>query len=167
MPMHAKEFAQAMAAFDPFEAKPRLAVAVSGGADSLALTLLADRWAKARGGEVLALTVDHGLRDAAAGEARQVAKWLRARQVPHRVLRWQGRKPKTGIQAAARGFLARQRCGFDRSFSQRVPPGPGIPPVPCPDSWVWPTRRIHLPRVLNPHRPGFGHAADRFPQDSA
>ena len=112
--MHAKEFAQAMAAFDPFEAKPRLAVAVSGGADSLALTLLADRWAKARGGEVLALTVDHGLRDAAAGEARQVAKWLRARQVPHRVLRWQGRKPKTGIQAAARDVrygLLMERCG--------------------------------------------------------
>ena len=114
MPMHAKEFADLMAAFDPFEAKPRLAVAVSGGADSLALALLADHWAKARGGGVLALTVDHGLRDASAAEARQVGKWLRARQVPHRILRWQGRKPKTGIQAAARDArygLLMERCG--------------------------------------------------------
>ena len=55
-------FARAMAAFAPFETPPRLAVAVSGGADSLALALLADRWARARGGQITALTVDHGLR---------------------------------------------------------------------------------------------------------
>ncbi|MCE2510217.1 MAG: tRNA lysidine(34) synthetase TilS [Alphaproteobacteria bacterium] len=113
MRLHAKEFADLMAAFGPFEAKPRLAVAVSGGADSLALTLLAADWAKARGGAVLALTVDHGLRKEAAAEARQVAKWLRARRIAHRVLRWQGTKPKTGIQAAAREArygLLMERC---------------------------------------------------------
>lgn len=112
--MHAEEFADLMTAFNPFEAKPRLAVAVSGGADSMALVLLADRWARARDGEVLALTVDHGLRKTAATEARQVGKWLYARQVSHQVLRWQGRKPKTGIQAAARDArygLLMERCG--------------------------------------------------------
>ncbi|MGB1548602.1 MAG: tRNA lysidine(34) synthetase TilS, partial [Alphaproteobacteria bacterium] len=102
-----------MAAFGPFEAKPHLAVAVSGGTDSLALTLLAAEWAKARGGVVLALTVDHGLRREAAAEARQVGKWLRAQRIPHRILRWEGKKPKTGIQEAARearyGLLT-ERC---------------------------------------------------------
>ncbi len=91
-----------MAGLGPFEARPRLAVAVSGGADSLALCLLAQGWAAARGGEVLALTVDHGLRPDSAAEARQVAAWLSVRKISHRTLRWPGPKPATGIQAAAR-----------------------------------------------------------------
>jgi tRNA(Ile)-lysidine synthase len=79
-----------------------LAVAVSGGPDSLCLCLLADAWTRARGGEVSALIVDHGLRPTAAAEARQVADWLRPRGIAHHVLRWTGAKPATGIQAAAR-----------------------------------------------------------------
>ena len=79
-----------------------MAVAVSGGADSLCLCLLADRWARARGGEVTALTVDHGLRPSAVAEARQVGAWLRARGIAHRILTWSGPKPITGIQEAAR-----------------------------------------------------------------
>ncbi|MBT4169911.1 MAG: tRNA lysidine(34) synthetase TilS, partial [Rhodospirillaceae bacterium] len=51
-----------MAALGPFETAPELAVAVSGGADSMALALLAHTWARQRGGTVTALTVDHGLR---------------------------------------------------------------------------------------------------------
>ena len=43
-------FAEAMEAFGPFEPEVQLAVAVSGGADSMALALLADRWARAKGG---------------------------------------------------------------------------------------------------------------------
>ena len=38
-----------MKEFRPFEPRVELAVAVSGGADSMALTLLADRWARAKG----------------------------------------------------------------------------------------------------------------------
>jgi tRNA(Ile)-lysidine synthase len=96
-----------MARAAPFEAAPRLAVAVSGGADSLALTLLADRWAAGCGGTVVALTVDHGLRAAAAAEAAQVGAWLRTRGIRHHILPWQGPKPghglkPAGLQAAAR-----------------------------------------------------------------
>ena len=42
------EFADLMTALAPFEAAPRLAVAVSGGADSLALTVLAVAWVAGR-----------------------------------------------------------------------------------------------------------------------
>lgn len=94
-------FAAAMAALGPFEAPPRVAVAVSGGSDSLALTLLAARWTTARGGEVLALTVDHGLRDTSAGEARQVGHLLAGRGIAHRVLGVHIDRA-TGLQAAAR-----------------------------------------------------------------
>lgn len=58
-----------MASLGPFEPRPRLAVAVSGGADSLALAVLTRDWTAARAGSVLALVVDHGLRPASAQEA--------------------------------------------------------------------------------------------------
>ncbi|KZD05227.1 tRNA lysidine(34) synthetase TilS [Oceanibaculum pacificum] len=95
-------FAQAMAALGGFEPRPHLAIAVSGGSDSLALTLLAADWAAARGGRILALTVDHGLRAESAGEAATVGRWLGACGIPHAILRWMGDKPATGLQAAAR-----------------------------------------------------------------
>ncbi|OHC83933.1 MAG: tRNA lysidine(34) synthetase TilS [Rhodospirillales bacterium RIFCSPLOWO2_12_FULL_67_15] len=95
-------FAQAMAALGPFEARPHLAAAVSGGADSLALALLAERWVAARGGRVTALTLDHGLRPESAGEARRVGAWLAARGIAHGVLDWPGAKPRSAIQARAR-----------------------------------------------------------------
>ncbi|HZD25370.1 MAG TPA: tRNA lysidine(34) synthetase TilS, partial [Alphaproteobacteria bacterium] len=101
-PLTAAEFAALMAPFAPFEATPALAVAVSGGADSLALALLADGWARRRGGVATALTVDHGLRPEAAAEARRVGRWLAARGIPHRILRWRGDKPATAVQAKAR-----------------------------------------------------------------
>ncbi len=101
-PVSSAEFAAAMAAFAPFESRPALAVAVSGGRDSLALTLLADEWVAARKGRLVALTVDHGLRTEAAGEARRVGGWLSARGIEHHVLVWEGPHPRTGVQAAAR-----------------------------------------------------------------
>jgi tRNA(Ile)-lysidine synthase len=101
-PVDAGEFAAAMAGFAPFEARPALAVAVSGGRDSMALTLLADAWSRAADGTLTALTVDHGLRPEAAAEARHVAGWLADRGIAHRILKWQGPYPQAGMQAAAR-----------------------------------------------------------------
>lgn len=96
------EFDAIMAGLGPFEASPHLAVAVSGGADSMALCLLAHDWAGARGGRITALTVDHGLRDGAQAEALQVGRWLNERGIEPRVLSWTGEKPTAGIQNAAR-----------------------------------------------------------------
>jgi tRNA(Ile)-lysidine synthase len=101
-PLDAAEFAALVEALGPFEASPVLAAGVSGGADSLALCLLADTWARSRGGRVVALSVDHGLRAASAAEARQVAAWLAPLGIFHHILRWNGNKPATGLQAAAR-----------------------------------------------------------------
>jgi tRNA(Ile)-lysidine synthase len=101
-PLGALHFARMMRALGPFERAPELAVAVSGGSDSLALTLLAAQWAASRGGRVTAITVDHGLRPEAAGEARQVKQWLSRRAIRHVTLRWTGPKPASGLPAAAR-----------------------------------------------------------------
>lgn len=89
-------------ALGPFEVQPDLAIAVSGGPDSIALALLADAWARERGGSVLALIVDHGLRPESAAEAMDVASGLAAAGIPTRILVWSGVKPVTGVQAAAR-----------------------------------------------------------------
>jgi tRNA(Ile)-lysidine synthase len=98
----ARGFVRAMARLGPFEPTPHIAVAVSGGADSMALALLADRWARGQGGRVTAVTVDHGLRDDSYKEALGVRRTLRAQGIDHVILRWCGVKPATGIQAAAR-----------------------------------------------------------------
>jgi tRNA(Ile)-lysidine synthase len=101
----APEFDRLMRSVAPFESSPGIAVAVSGGPDSLALALLLRRWCKRRRGQLTALTVDHGLRPDSAAEARQVGRWLRARGVRHRILRWDpegATARRGGLQAAAR-----------------------------------------------------------------
>jgi len=84
------------------EARPKIAVAVSGGGDSLALALLVQGWVKAHGGEMIALTVDHGLRAESAAEALTVQKMLKEKGIAHEILTWEGEKPATHIQELAR-----------------------------------------------------------------
>jgi len=96
------DFAALMAPLAPFEPRPHLAVAVSGGGDSMALALLAHDWATERGGRITALTVDHALRPEAAAEAAQVAAWCRGRGIAHVILTRSGTAPANGIQAFAR-----------------------------------------------------------------
>ncbi|MDH5748326.1 MAG: tRNA lysidine(34) synthetase TilS [Rhodospirillales bacterium] len=114
-PLTFGEFAARMAALAPFERNPHLAVAVSGGSDSMALCLLADGWARARGGRVMALTVDHGLRPDSMKEAEKVGRWLAARGIDHTILSWSGPKPASGIQAAAREARYRLLLDWARS----------------------------------------------------
>ena len=80
-------FGAAMAAFKLPPAK--IAVAVSGGGDSMALLHLLREWCAGNGVTLHALTVDHCLRDAAADEAAQVAQWCLALEIPHTTLRWE------------------------------------------------------------------------------
>jgi len=106
-------FARLMAPFDPFETAPLLAVAVSGGRDSLCLCLLAHDWTTARGGRVLALVVDHGLRPGSAEEARTTAATLAGQGIAAEILAWAGPKPAAGLQEAARAArydLLRAAC---------------------------------------------------------
>jgi tRNA(Ile)-lysidine synthase len=97
------------ALFRGLEGLGGLVIAASGGPDSTALLLLAVQWARRqrRPPQLLAVTVDHGLRPQAAAEAAAVKRLASRLGVRHRTLRWRGKKPKTGLQEAAR--LARYR----------------------------------------------------------
>lgn len=91
-------------ALGPYGPAPHLAVGVSGGADSLALTLLAHRWTQAQGGRITALTVDHGLRAESAQEARDVGALLHARGIDHVILTPEHRPHSRNLQETARAW---------------------------------------------------------------
>lgn len=79
-----------------------VAVAVSGGGDSLALLLLAADWARDAGRRLLVLSVDHGLRAEGAQWSARVGENAAALGADFHALSWAGEKPRTGLPAAAR-----------------------------------------------------------------
>jgi tRNA(Ile)-lysidine synthase len=81
------------------DATGRIAVAVSGGPDSVALLLLSHA---AWPGRASAATVDHGLRPDSAAEAAEVGRICRELGVPHRILAAKVERAGEGLQAAAR-----------------------------------------------------------------
>ncbi|MBX9772818.1 MAG: tRNA lysidine(34) synthetase TilS [Xanthobacteraceae bacterium] len=109
LPISAAEANRLFGGFDKF---PALVLAVSGGPDSTALMVLAARWrGRGRSPKLVAVTVNHGLREEAKREAKAVEKLAHKLGIEHRTLEWVGRKPKTGLQEAAR--LARYRLLCD------------------------------------------------------
>jgi tRNA(Ile)-lysidine synthase len=92
------------ALFQDFSGYTRILLAVSGGPDSTALMWLAARWRDTNKNApvLVAATVDHGLRKESKAEAASVAKLARKLKIPHRILSWRGKKPKSGLQEAAR-----------------------------------------------------------------
>lgn len=95
-------FAAAMARLGPWETAPALAVAVSGGADSTALALLAQPWVRARDGMMMALIVDHGLRPESAAEAALTRDRLIGRGIDARVLTIHGLTRGSALAERAR-----------------------------------------------------------------
>jgi tRNA(Ile)-lysidine synthase len=89
--------------FAPVAASPAIAIAVSGGADSLALLAAADTWRRGRGRpKIIVLTVDHGLSAGSDAVAAKVVAMARDRGLAARILTWVGTKPLSGIEAGAR-----------------------------------------------------------------
>ena len=99
-------FADAMKALD-IGVPTRIALALSGGGDSISLMTLLGKWAKARSSSGVrsslhALIVDHGLRAGSAREQKNVAAWARDAGWRAHVLKWTGPKPNSNIEDAAR-----------------------------------------------------------------
>ena len=92
--------------------KEDLAVAVSGGPDSLALAYLTKCYSLKNKIKVRYYMVNHKLRKEASSEAKMVKKVLEKIDINCTILNWNGKKPSTNIQAMARdkrySLLARE-----------------------------------------------------------
>ncbi len=97
-----------------------IAVALSGGGDSMALLHLAKAWADGAGRSLVALTIDHGLQADSAAWSRFAAQRAGRLGVAHRTLAWLGDKPNTGLPAAARAARHALLADAARSAGARV-----------------------------------------------
>ena len=80
----------------------RIGVAVSGGGDSTALLLLLSRWSRENDVELVAASVDHGLRPEAQQEIEEVRLLANSLGLAHSTLSWRGGAAKGNLQEAAR-----------------------------------------------------------------
>jgi tRNA(Ile)-lysidine synthase len=92
----AEEFAGLLQAFDPIK---KMAVAVSGGPDSMALAFCLKRYQKT---DVLAFIVDHNLRKGSSSEAEGVQKSLSEMGISAEILRWDHEPIITSVHEHAR-----------------------------------------------------------------
>ncbi len=100
-----KVFFKTMNSLGPYEKNPHLAVAVSGGSDSLCLAILAKKWVNIKGGRITALIVDHGLRKSSGQESRKTLKLLKKQKILSHHFKWElSKKPKNSVQEKAREF---------------------------------------------------------------
>ena len=150
------------------EARP-IAVALSGGGDSLALLLTAKAWADRAGRRLVAMTVDHRLQAASAGWAAWCAERAGRLGVEHRTLIWEGERLATPAAArtarhrliadAARAAGARVVVfghtaddGFEAVAMREAGTRIGVP-RPWSPSPVWPEGRdLFIARPLLPAR---------------
>ena len=69
-----------------FEKKPKIAVAVSGGPDSMALLFLLNVWIKKNKGSLVALIVDHKIRKDSGKEAKTVCDYLKKHKIRSKII---------------------------------------------------------------------------------
>ena len=94
-----------MDSLGPYEKNPHIAVALSGGSDSLCLTILAKEWADKNKGKVTALIVNHGLRKTSKKECNELQKFLKKKKIDNYCFQWKDSKiNKKSIQERARKF---------------------------------------------------------------
>ena len=82
--------------------KENLAVAVSGGPDSLTLAFLAKCYALKHKIKIKCFIVDHKLRKESSTEAKTIKKILKRININCEILIWRGKKPSKNIQSLAR-----------------------------------------------------------------
>jgi len=75
-----------------FENNPEIAVAVSGGPDSMALIYLMKEWIKSKKGKIVALLIDHKLRAESYNECKKTKNYLKTLNVNSKIIRVSAKK---------------------------------------------------------------------------
>lgn len=102
------------------ESPAPLAIGLSGGGDSHALTLIAASWARQHGRRLIVLTVDHQLRPESRDWTRACAALAGRLDLEFHALDWIGDKPAQGLPAAARTARHRLLADSSRELGARV-----------------------------------------------
>ena len=86
------------------ENKPHVAIGVSGGPDSIALTYMLSKYLKQNNGNLIALVVDHQMRKQSAEEAKNTANYLKEIRVNCKILKIPSNNLEKGKMSDARSF---------------------------------------------------------------
>lgn len=97
-----KRFIANIEQFALFEKDPVVAVAVSGGPDSMVLLELTDIWIKSLNGKVIALTVDHKIRADSFKDCLLVEKYCKNHDIDFVMLEWNHGKINGNLLEQAR-----------------------------------------------------------------
>ncbi|NDB49170.1 MAG: tRNA lysidine(34) synthetase TilS, partial [Proteobacteria bacterium] len=81
-----------------FIGKEKFAIAVSGGSDSLALSILAKLYSLENDNDFVALIIDHKLRKESVDESKQTYKNLTQNKIKAKILTYRGEKFSSNIQ---------------------------------------------------------------------
>jgi tRNA(Ile)-lysidine synthase len=100
-PIRAEEFKSVLETLQ-LRAHAPLALAVSGGPDSVALAICALRWAQTNNTKLIAFIVDHALRPQSGDEAAQTQKTLTQLGINSEILRWEHAPIVTRLHSTAR-----------------------------------------------------------------
>ena len=85
-----------------FKLGKKIAVAVSGGPDSLALTILLQKFSLENSIALKAISIDHGLRKSSKDELQWLASEFKKRKIKHKIIKWKNIKPNSNILSNAR-----------------------------------------------------------------
>jgi tRNA(Ile)-lysidine synthase len=136
-----QRFAEAMGQLLGPDFPDEIALAVSGGGDSMAMLSLAHNWTRHWGVKLWVVTVDHGLRADSAAEAQMVAQEAKLLGWPHATLRWNWDGAGNVMDAARRArlqlingwrgavrhvLLAHTRDDLAETFVMRLQRGAGV-----------------------------------------
>ena len=91
-----------LSSFFLFEKNPQIAVAVSGGPDSIALTFILNKWVKKKKGKLIGLIVDHNIRKESYKESLITKKYLKENNIDSCILRVSQNKVLKGQMSVAR-----------------------------------------------------------------
>jgi len=96
------------------ENKPRVAIGVSGGPDSIALTYMLSKYLKQKNGNLIALVVDHQMRKQSAKEAKNTFNYLRKIGVNCKILKIPSNNLVKGKMSDARSFRFKKLFDYCR-----------------------------------------------------